>query len=85
MYPIQSQDPIVSSVLAYQKELQGQSKQNDLQKLCSVKDQNRKQVFSRQGFFRQVSFRQVFSKLALPIANIMIQSGQQLKEHCQAT
>ena len=73
MYPIQSQDPIVSDVLAYQKELQRQTKQNDLQKLCSVKDHNRKQVFSRQ----------VFSKLALPVANIMIRSGQQLKEHCQ--
>ena len=68
MYPIQSQDPIVSSVLDYQKELQGQTKQYDLQKLCSVKNHNRKQVFS---------------KLALPVANIMIRSGQQLKERCQ--
>ena len=85
MYPIHSQDPIVSSVLDYQKELQGLSKQNELQKLCSVKDHNRKQVFSSQVFSGQASFRQVFSKLALPIANIMIQSGQQLKEHCQTT
>ncbi|MBS1250944.1 MAG: hypothetical protein MAG431_02543 [Chloroflexi bacterium] len=73
MFPTQS---ILSSAVAYQKELQRQSQRKGLQahypghKLYPVKRRKRKPVFL---------------KLALPLADLMIQSGQQLKKRYQPT
>ena len=68
MYPLPIQFPSESYVLAYQKELQRQTQMKGLQKLYPVKRLHRKLDFS---------------KLALPLANFMIVSGQQLKERYQ--
>ena len=47
MYPIQSQDPIVSDVLAYQKELHRRTQRNSQGELCLVS--RRKPSFLRQA------------------------------------
>ncbi len=59
--------------IAYQKELQRQARRNGLQELYP--NQTLYPVKRRR--------KSSFSKLALPLADIMIQSGQQLKEHYQ--
>jgi len=59
-----------SDIVAYHRELQRQMHRNSQQELGPVKRLNRKSIFS---------------KLALPLAKLMIVSGQQLKERYQLT
>ena len=57
-----------SDILAYHKELQRQMHRNSQQELCPVKRLNRKSIFS---------------KAALPLAKLMIVSGQQIQARYQ--
>jgi len=74
MYSIQTQVPLASSVLAYQQELQRQTRQSGLQEL-----------YPTQKLYpvKRLDSKLDFSKLVLSLANFMIVSGQQLKERYQ--
>jgi len=68
MYPIQSQDPIVSSVLAYQKELQHRTRRNNLGELCPGSCHHKPSLL----------------KQALSLVNSVISANHQSQGHYQA-
>jgi len=70
MYPIEYQGPLPSDVLVHHYEHQRKIQRDTLQELYPVKRLNRKPILSN---------------LALTFANLMIGSGQQLKERYQLT
>ena len=72
MFPNQLQIQTPTPVLDYQKELQRKSHRRDLQ-----------EIYPTQKRYQITNLKSVFSKVALPVANIMIQAGRQLKERYQ--
>ena len=68
---IQSPTP----VLDYQKELQRKTQRRDLQEIYPTQ---------KRYPLTRFNLKSVLSKLALPVANIMIQTGYQLKKRYQA-
>ncbi|OQY30238.1 MAG: hypothetical protein DRI56_03890 [Chloroflexota bacterium] len=76
MYIIQ-QHHLANNVLAHQKELQRRTRQNNLQGLT----RRRTQQNNLQGLPHRRKFS--FLKLALPLADIMINTGEQLKKRYQ--
>ena len=66
--------PIASSVLVYQRELQRQNLRHGLPELYPT---------HKLYPVKRLNLKPIFSKLALPLADVMIQLGQQLNERYQ--
>ena len=72
MFPNKLQIQSPTPVLDYHKELQRNTQRRDLQ-----------EIYPTQKRYPLANLKSVFSKVALPVANIMIQAGRQLKERYQ--
>ncbi len=75
MYPRQLQIPSPTTVLAYHKELQQKTQRRDLREVY---------LTQKRYSAKRLKLKSLSSKLALLVANIMIQAGYQLKKRYQA-